>query len=82
MDVVVGTTGGTEPTDGAVFFAPGPLSEGFGLSPLGVTGGVGNRIAIADITGDGRPDVVVPLYGPEGAGTSTIRVFSLEEGGE
>ncbi len=82
LDVVIGTSGGTEPTDGAVVFSTGPLTSGFDLGQSVMTGSVGNRLAIADVTEDGRPDVLVPIYGVEGAGSSSVRVFSFEPGAE
>ncbi len=79
LDAVIGTSGGTDPGDGALLVAQGPLLAGFVPMLLGETGPIGNKIAIADVTDDGAPDIVVPRYGTEGAAQGVVRVYSFEE---
>lgn len=83
LDAVIGTTGGTTPEDGNILIAQGPLVEDFVPTPItqGTIAGVGNELAIADVTGDNSLDVVVPIYGTEGAATGQVRVYSFEEPG-
>jgi len=79
LDAVIGTSGGTAGGDGAILVAEGPLVSGFVPVVLGETGPLGNKIAIADVTNDGAPDIVVPRYGTEGMAQGVVRVYSFEE---
>lgn len=81
LDVVIGTSGTAEdPADGDLLVAFGPLEPGFEPQPIaGVPqGAVGNKLAIADATGDGNLDILVPRFGVFGSTTGTVRVFSWE----
>lgn len=79
LDAVIGTTGGTDPDDGQLLIAMGPLAPGFVPEELGTTGPIGNKLVIADVTGDGALDIVLPLYGAEGSRLGIVRVYSYEE---
>ena len=81
VDAIIGTSGLPGKTDGNVLLAIGPLQPDFVPTPL-VPGGVasvGNELAIADATGDGSLDVLVPIYGEEGSASGLVRVYSFEE---
>lgn len=78
LDAVIGTTGSEEVGDGRLLIAPGPLAPGFVPMEFADTGPIGNKLTVADVTGDGTLDIVVPLYGAEGSGQGVVRVYSCE----
>jgi|GEM_PF-2474235 len=73
LDALIGTSGDLDPNDGEVRIAWGPLTNTPVVSPVDAPGPIANRMAVGDVDDDGRPEVVVPIYGGD------ARVYDVVE---
>ena len=73
LDALIGTSGDLDPNDGEVRIAWGPLTNMPVVSPVDAPGPIANRMAVGDVDDDGRPEVVVPIYGGD------ARVYDVVE---